>query len=92
MNRSPLYIHVSNNVISVSEISPVNFIVGWKIFVSSVNYFIASLFVFHRKKMSSMYLFQMSVFLGLWLMISVSISAVTMLAKDTAIFVPIAVP
>ena len=92
LNRSPLYTHVSKNVITVSEISAVNFIVGWKLFASSVNYFIASLFVFHRKKMSSMYLFQMSVFLGLWLMISVSISAVTMLAKDTAIFVPIAVP
>ena len=65
LNRSSLYTHVSKNVISVSEISAVNFIVGWKLFASSVNYFIASLFVFHRKKMSSMYLFQMSVFLGL---------------------------
>ena len=92
LNWSPLYTHVSKNVISVSEISAVNCIVGWKLFASSMNYFIASLFVFHRKKMSSMYLFQLSVFLGLWLMISVSISAVTMLAKDTAIFVPIAVP
>ena len=50
LNRSPLYTHVSKNVISVSEISAVNFIVGWKLFASSVNYFIASLFVFHRKK------------------------------------------
>ena len=34
----------------------------------------------------------MSGLLGLWLMISVSTSAIKMLAKDTAIFVPIAVP
>ena len=31
-NRSPLYIHVFKNVISVSEISAVNFTVGWKLF------------------------------------------------------------
>ena len=69
-----------------------NFIVGWKLFASSVKLFIASLFVFHREKMSSTYLFQMSGLLGPWLMILVSISAIKMLAKDTAIFVPIAVP
>ena len=62
LNRSPLqlYIHVSKNVISVSEISAVNFTVGWNLFASSVKLFIASLFIFHREKMSSMYLFQMS--------------------------------
>ena len=42
--------------------------------------------------MSSMYRFQMSGLLGFWLMISVSSSAIKMLAKDTTIFVPIAVP
>ena len=62
LNRSPLYTHVSKNVISVSEISAVNFIVGWKLFASSVKLFIASLFMFHREKISSMYLFQMSSF------------------------------
>ena len=51
-----VYTHVSKNVISVSEISAVNFIVGWKLFASSVKLFIASLFVFHREKMSSMHL------------------------------------
>ena len=84
LNRSSLYTRVSKNVISVSEISAVNFIVGWKLFASFVKLCIASLFVFHREKMSSMCLFQMSGLLGLWFMISVS--------KDTAIFVPIAVP
>ena len=53
-----------------------NFIAGWKLFASSVKLFIASLFVFRREKMSSMYLFQMSGMLGLWLMISVSTSAI----------------
>ena len=51
-----VYTHVSKNVISVSEISAVNFIVGWKLFASSVKLFIASLFVFHREKMSSTHL------------------------------------
>ena len=60
LNRSPLYTHVSKNVISVSEISAVNLIVGWKLLASSVKLFIASLFMFHREKMSSMYFFQMS--------------------------------
>ena len=87
-----LYTHVSKNFISVSEISAVNFIVGWKLFASFVKLCIASLFVFHREKMPSMYFFQMSGLLGLWLMISVSTSAIKMLAKDTAIFGPIAVP
>ena len=81
-----LYTHVSKNFISVSEISAVNFIVGWKLFASFVKLCIASLFVFHRGKI------QMSGLLGLWLMISVATSAIKMLAKDTAIFVPIAVP
>ena len=61
LNRSPLYTHVSKNVISVSEISALNFIAGWKLFASSVKLFIASLFVFRREKI----LFQMSGMLGL---------------------------
>ena len=61
LNRSPLYTHASKDVISVSEISAVNFTVGWKLFASSVKLFNASLFIFHREKISSMYLFQMSV-------------------------------
>ena len=43
-NRSPLYslyTRVSKNVISVSEISVVNFIVGWKLLGSSLKLFIA---------------------------------------------------
>ena len=76
LNRSPLYTHVSKNVISVSEILAVNFIAGWKLFASSVKLLITSLFVSHREKMSSMILFQMSGMLGLWLMTSVSTSAI----------------
>ena len=91
-NRSPLYKHVSMNIISVCEISAVNLIEGWNLFASSVKLFMASLFVFHREKISSIYLFQMSGMLGLWLMTSVSTSAIQMLAKDIATFVPIAVP
>ena len=59
-NRSPLYKHVSVNVIE-----------GWNLFASSVKLFMPSLFVFHREKISSIYLFQMSGMLGLWLMTSV---------------------
>ena len=47
-------------VISVSEISAVSFIVEWKLFASFVKLFLASWFMFHREKMLSMYLFQMS--------------------------------
>ena len=89
-NRSPLYKRVSMNVISVCEISAVNLIEGWNPFASSVKLFMASLFVFLREKISSIYLFQMSSMLGLWLMTSVSTSAIQMLAKDIATFVPIA--
>ena len=78
LNRSPLYTHVSKSVLSVPEISAENFIAGWKLFASSVKLFIASLFVFLREKMSSMILFQMSGMLGLWLIISVSTSAIKM--------------
>ena len=69
-----------------------NLIEGWNLFASSVKLFMASLFVFHREKISYIYLFQMSGMLGLWLMTSVSTSAIQMLAKDIATFVPIAVP
>ena len=52
LNRSPLYTHVPKNIISVSEISAVNFIVGWKLFATSLKLFTASLFLFPSKKMS----------------------------------------
>ena len=91
LNHSLLYTHISKNFISVSEISTVNSILGWKLFASSVKLFIASLFVFHRETMSSLYHFQMGGLLGFWLMISVS-SAIKMLPKDTTILIPIAVP
>ena len=41
-------------VISVSEISAVNFIVEWKLFPSFMKLFIASWFMFHQEKMLSM--------------------------------------
>jgi len=51
-----------------------------------MNAVISSLFKFHREKTSSMYLFQMSGFLELRSIISVSTAAMNMLAKDTAFF------
>ena len=89
LNRSPLYTHVSKNVISVSEISAVNFIVGWKLFACSMKLFIASLFMFHREKMLS------CLFPNEWFvrtLVDDISSAINMFAKETAIFVPIAVP
>ena len=56
-----------------------------------MNAVISSLFKFHREKTSSMHPFQMSGFLELRSIISASTAAIKMLAKDTAIFVPIAV-
>ena len=57
-----------------------------------MNAVISSLFKLHREKTSLMYIFQMSGFLELRSIISVSTAAMKMLAKDTAIFVPIVVP
>ena len=91
LNLSPLRTHVSRKVTSVSEISAVNFMVGRQLFASFINVFISSLFTFHREKTSSIYLFQVSGFKCMRLMISVSTAAMKMLAKETAIFLPIAV-
>ena len=53
---------------------------------------ISSFPVSHRENTSSMYRFHTNGFLVQWFIISVSIFAIKMLAKETAIFVPIAVP
>ena len=50
----PLYTLVSKNVVSVSDISAVNLIVGWCLFACSMNLLISSLLTFQSEKMSSM--------------------------------------
>ena len=40
LNLTPLYTFVSTNVVSVSDISAVNLIVGWKLFAFSRNSFL----------------------------------------------------
>ena len=92
LNLSPLQMFVSRNVVSVSEISAVNLIVGWCLFACSMNYSISSLFKVQRENMSSIYRFQMSGFNALSFEISVSTLVMKILAKATAIFVPMAVP
>ena len=73
LNRSPLYTHVSKKVISVSEISAVNFIVGLKVFACSMKLFILCLCSLEKRCFHC--LFPNEWFVGLWLMIAVSTSA-----------------
>ena len=51
-NLSPLYTLVSKNVVSVSDISAVNLIVGWCLFACSMNLLISCLLTFQSEKMS----------------------------------------
>ena len=70
----------------------VNFMVGWYEFACSMKCSISSSFVSHKQNTSSMNLFHVSGLLTLCLKISFSIDAIKMLAKATAILVPMAVP
>ena len=92
LNLTPLYTFVSKNVVSVSEISAVNLIVGWKLFAFIRNSSILFLFVSYTDMTSSINLFQKMGLMLLCLSISCSILTMKMLAKTTAIFVPMAVP
>ena len=83
---------MSRNVASVFQISAVNFIVGWCEFACVMNLSISGWLTSHNEKMSSMYRFQISGFMTLLLRIFVSMSAIKIFAKATAILVPIAVP
>ena len=56
MNQvSPLYTSVSQNVVSVSHISAVNFIVGSCLLACSINFVISCPLTFQREKTSSTY-------------------------------------
>ena len=56
-NRSPLKTIVSRKVISFSDISAVNFIVGWKLLASLIKSSTSFLLQSQREKMSSMLCF-----------------------------------
>ena len=62
--------------------------VGWYKFACLMKCYISSLFVSHKQNTSSMNLFHVSGLLTLCLKISFSIDAIKMLAKATAILVP----
>ena len=47
LNLTPLYTFVYNNVVSVSEISAVNLIIGCKLFAFRRKSYLLSLFLFH---------------------------------------------
>ena len=83
---------LSKNVVSVSDISAVNLTVGWKLFAFRRNSSISFLLVSFTDMTSSINLFQKMGLMLLCLSISFSILAMKMLAKATAIFVPMAVP
>ena len=65
---------------------------GWCLFATKINRSISSLVVSHRENTSLIYLSHSRGFILLLLIISVSTAGIKMLAKDTATFVPIAVP
>ena len=83
---------MSRNVVSVSETSAVNLIVGWWLFACSMTCVTSPLFIFQIENISSTYLFQASGFRALQLKICDSTFPIKMLAKETAILVPMAVP
>ena len=85
---STLYTFVSQNVISVSEISVVHLIVVWNVYFFYFLYDSIPL----RENTSSIYLFHTNNFLQLCLSISLSILGHEIFAKAMAIFVPVAVP
>ena len=58
LNLTPLYTFVSKNVVSVSDISAVNLIVGWKLFAFRRNSSVSFLLVSHTDMTSSINLFQ----------------------------------
>ena len=58
LNLTPLYTFVSKNVVSVSDISALNLIVGWKLFAFRRNSSISFLLVSYTDMKSSINLFQ----------------------------------
>ena len=83
---------VSRNFVFFSDISAVKCMAGWCLFAAKINRSISSLVVSHRENTSSIYLFHSRGFILLLSIISVSTAGIKMLARDTATFVPIAVP
>ena len=92
LNLSPLYTLVSKKVVSVSEISAVNLIVGWWLLHYTMNCCTSSLLLSQRQQMSSTKRLKTKGLYVLLLRICVSIFAIKTLAKATAILVPMAVP
>jgi len=88
---SPLYTLVSKNVVSVSGNSAVNLIVGWCLFACSMNLLISFL-TFQSEKMSSVKRNE-RFYHALAKNVCFNFNfAMKMLAKATAILIPMAVP
>ena len=81
LNLTPLYTFVSKNVVSVSDISAVNLIVGWNLFAFRRNSSTSFLLVSHTDMASSINLFQKMGLMLLCLSISFSFLAMKMLDK-----------
>ena len=80
LNLSPLNTTVSRKVISFSDISAVNSMVAWNLSLSQ------------REKISSRYSLHSFGLVSLCCISVVSILAMKILAKDTAVLVPMVVP
>ena len=91
-NLSSLKTTLSRKVISFSDISAVNLMVGWNLLACSIKRSTSFLLLSQREKISSIY--HLHTF-GLVTLCCISfdlISAMKILANDTAILVPMAAP
>ena len=84
--------NVKDRILVESKCPRMQLIVGWTLFAFRRNSSISFLLVSHTDMTSSINLFQKMGLMLLCLSISFSILAMKMLAKATAIFVPMAVP
>ena len=91
-NLSPLNSTVLRKVISFSDILAVNLMEGWKLLACSINRSTSFLSLSKREKISSIYCLQSFGLVSLRCISVVSILAMKILANDTAILVPMAVP
>ena len=85
LNLVSLYTTVSKTTTSASDVSALNLIVGWCKFSCLIKASMSGLLMSHREK------YRLCSISKLLLRVVVSVYAMKMLAKETAVFVPIAV-
>ena len=87
-NLSPLNTTVSRKLISFSDISAVNLMVGWNLLACSIKRSTSFLSLSQREKISSIYRLHSFGLISLCCISVVSILATKILANDTAFWFP----